>query len=169
MGPPDFKKMNKLEFGKKSRVFKHWVGELGDLLRDYFWFVLSFSFFCCGVVLNPRGGGNRIFCHQQNQIWNYEKLDGKLIGRPKVPSGMTGGVESEAMAYAVRIPIFSLFCSRMLMQLRTGLPFQTNQHLSLHLSFIQNHFRIPFCSLHLRLRASNHGLFSSPPAPSSPC
>lgn len=45
--------------------------------------------------------GNRIFCHSQNLFWTFEQLDVDAIEAPKVPSGMTGGVEYEAMAYAV--------------------------------------------------------------------
>lgn len=45
----------------------------------------------------------RIFCHSQNLYWTFEQLDVEAIETPKVPSGMTGGVEFEAMAYAVRL------------------------------------------------------------------
>lgn len=42
---------------------------------------------------------NRIFCHSQNLFWSLEQIDQSQIEAPKVPSGMTGGVEYEAMAY----------------------------------------------------------------------
>jgi hypothetical protein len=48
---------------------------------------------------------NRIFCHSQNLFWTFEQLDVDAIEAPKVPSGMTGGVEYEAMAYAVSLTL----------------------------------------------------------------
>ncbi|GAA5896035.1 uncharacterized protein JCM6883_001693 [Sporobolomyces salmoneus] len=80
-GPPDEKEEAKVDFIKRShrpRIFKAWVTEIGDCVRDYFW----------------------IFCHSQNLFWTFEQLDVDAIEAPKVPSGMTGGVEYEAMAYA---------------------------------------------------------------------
>ncbi|GAA6015639.1 hypothetical protein JCM11491_007180 [Sporobolomyces phaffii] len=80
-GPPDEKEEAKVDFIKQShrpRIFKAWVTEIGDCVRDYFW----------------------IFCHSQNLFWTFEQLDVDAIEAPKVPSGMTGGVEYEAMAYA---------------------------------------------------------------------
>ncbi|GAA5948889.1 hypothetical protein JCM3765_003942 [Sporobolomyces pararoseus] len=80
-GPPDEKEEAKVDFIKRShrpRIFKAWVTEIGDCVRDYFW----------------------IFCHAQNLFWTFEQLDVDAIEAPKVPSGMTGGVEYEAMAYA---------------------------------------------------------------------
>jgi hypothetical protein len=44
----------------------------------------------------------RIFCHSQNLFWSLEQINPNEIEAPKVPSGMTGGVEFEAMAYCVR-------------------------------------------------------------------
>lgn len=43
----------------------------------------------------------RIFCHSQNLFWSLHQLNVEQIEAPKVPSGMTGGVEYEAMSYAV--------------------------------------------------------------------
>ncbi|GAA5929946.1 uncharacterized protein JCM15063_004674 [Sporobolomyces koalae] len=80
-GPPDEKEEAKVDFIKQShrpRIFKTWVTEIADCVRDYFW----------------------IFCHSQNLFWTFEQLDVDAIEAPKVPSGMTGGVEYEAMAYA---------------------------------------------------------------------
>lgn len=54
--------------------------------------VRQLSFFYC-----------RIFCHAQNLFWSLEQIDPSQIEAPKVPSGMTGGVEYEAMAYCVRL------------------------------------------------------------------
>ncbi|GAA5914749.1 hypothetical protein JCM5296_003855 [Sporobolomyces johnsonii] len=79
-GPPNEKEEAKVDFIKEThrpRVFKTWVQEIADCVRDYFW----------------------IFCHSQNLFWTFEQLDVDAIERPKVPSGMTGGVEYEAMAY----------------------------------------------------------------------
>lgn len=47
---------------------------------------------------------NRIFCHSQNIFWSLEQINPTQIEAPKVPSGMTGGVEYEAMAYCVSRP-----------------------------------------------------------------
>ncbi|KAM0791720.1 hypothetical protein ACM66B_003989 [Microbotryomycetes sp. NB124-2] len=80
-GPVDEKEENRVEFMKnahKVRRFNVWVKEMSDVVRDYFW----------------------IFCHSQNLIWTLEQVDVDAVERPKVPSGMTGGVEYEAMAYA---------------------------------------------------------------------
>ncbi|GAA5952099.1 hypothetical protein JCM21900_006250 [Sporobolomyces salmonicolor] len=79
-GPPNEKEEAKVDFIREThrpRVFKTWVQEIADCVRDYFW----------------------IFCHSQNLFWTFEQLDVDAIERPKVPSGMTGGVEYEAMAY----------------------------------------------------------------------
>ncbi|KAK4050623.1 hypothetical protein OIV83_003349 [Microbotryomycetes sp. JL201] len=80
-GPVDEKEESRVEFIKdahKVRRFRIWVKEMSDVVRDYFW----------------------IFCHSQNLIWTLEQVDVDAVERPKVPSGMTGGVEYEAMAYA---------------------------------------------------------------------
>ncbi|GAA5980792.1 hypothetical protein JCM11641_002653 [Rhodosporidiobolus odoratus] len=79
-GPPDEKEEAKVDFVKvavRPRVFKTWVTEISDCVRDYFW----------------------IFCHANNLFWTLEQIDAEAIEAPKVPSGMTGGVEYEAMAY----------------------------------------------------------------------
>ncbi|ORY84625.1 hypothetical protein BCR35DRAFT_302919 [Leucosporidium creatinivorum] len=79
-GPPNEKEEAKLDFIQQThqeRAFKVWVTELSDCVRDYFW----------------------IFCHSQNLFWSLEQIDQSQIEAPKVPSGMTGGVEYEAMAY----------------------------------------------------------------------
>lgn len=43
----------------------------------------------------------RVFCHANNLFWTLEQIDAEAVEAPKVPSGMTGGVEYEAMAYCV--------------------------------------------------------------------
>jgi hypothetical protein len=45
---------------------------------------------------------DRIFCHSKNRIWRVQALNEEQIEAPKVPGGMTGGVEYEAMEYCVR-------------------------------------------------------------------
>ncbi|BGP49355.1 hypothetical protein JCM10450v2_005243 [Rhodotorula kratochvilovae] len=79
-GPPNEAEESKVEFiqaAHKPRVFKTWVKELSDTVRDFFW----------------------VFCHSDNLFWTLEQIDAEAIEAPKVPSGMTGGVEYEAMAY----------------------------------------------------------------------
>ncbi|GAA6010045.1 hypothetical protein JCM10207_007534 [Rhodosporidiobolus poonsookiae] len=79
-GPPDEKEEAQVDFIQRAhrpRLFKKWVGEISDCVRDYFW----------------------IFCHSNNLFWTLEQIDADAIEAPKVPSGMTGGVEYEAMAY----------------------------------------------------------------------
>ncbi|BGP25721.1 GTPase binding protein Rid1 [Rhodotorula toruloides] len=79
-GPPNEAEEAKVEFiqaAHKPRIFKAWVKEIADCVRDYFW----------------------VFCHSNNLFWTLEQIDADAIEAPKVPSGMTGGVEYEAMAY----------------------------------------------------------------------
>lgn len=85
LGPPSAKEQAKVDFiqqAHRPRAMRTWVTEWCEVLRDYFW----------------------VFCHAQNPIWVREQLDEGAIETPKVPSGMTGGVEAEAMAYAVSCP-----------------------------------------------------------------
>ncbi|GAA5875319.1 hypothetical protein JCM8547_003203 [Rhodosporidiobolus lusitaniae] len=79
-GPPNEKEDAKVDFIQQThrpRVYKTWVTEISDCVRDYFW----------------------VFCHANNLFWTLEQIDADAIEAPKVPSGMTGGVEYEAMAY----------------------------------------------------------------------
>lgn len=46
-----------------------------------------------------------MFCHANNLFWTLEQIDAEAVEAPKVPSGMTGGVEYEAMAYCVSPPM----------------------------------------------------------------
>ena len=62
------------------RIYKVYLQELSDVCRDYFW----------------------DFCHPKNTIWKLGDVDINLVETPKAPSGMTGGVEYEAMGYLVR-------------------------------------------------------------------
>lgn len=50
--------------------------------------------------------GFRMFAHSKNSFWDLDKLDVQALESPTVPSGMTGGVEYEAMSYAVSTPFF---------------------------------------------------------------
>lgn len=61
------------------RVFKTYLQEMSDVCRDYFW----------------------VFCHPNNTIWVLSETDETRVEKPKAPSGMTGGVEYEAMCYFV--------------------------------------------------------------------
>ena len=85
LGPPSVKEQAKVEFIQQThrpRLMRTWVTEFCEIVRDYFW----------------------VYCHAQNPMWVKEQLDEGAIETPKVPSGMTGGVEAEAMAYAVSTP-----------------------------------------------------------------
>ncbi|KAF6759877.1 armadillo-type protein [Ephemerocybe angulata] len=59
------------------RVYKTYLQEMSDVCRDYFW----------------------VFCHPNNTIWVLAETDESRVEKPKAPSGMTGGVEFEAMCY----------------------------------------------------------------------
>ncbi|KAH9815284.1 armadillo-type protein [Melampsora americana] len=84
IGAPDLKKEQMIEFvsmSHRKRPYKKLVTELCGVLMDYFW----------------------VFCHSENQYWELSELDEEKIESPKVPSGMTGGVEYEAMGYAAAV------------------------------------------------------------------
>ncbi|SCV73429.1 BQ2448_7355 [Microbotryum intermedium] len=96
LGPPNEKDEAKVDFIKNAhrpRPFKKWMVEMSDCVRDYFWQVGG----------EWGGGGCRIgasiFCHAQNLFWSLEQINVEQVEAPTVPSGMTGGVEYEAMAY----------------------------------------------------------------------
>jgi hypothetical protein len=40
-------------------------------------------------------------CHASNTLWNVDEVDERSVERPVAPGGATGGVEFEAMNYAV--------------------------------------------------------------------
>lgn len=61
------------------RPFKSLVTELLNINRDYFW----------------------VFCHSSNRFWALRDVNVNEVQGPKVPGGMTGGVEFEAMSYLV--------------------------------------------------------------------
>lgn len=65
----------------RPRIFKAWVQEMADLCRDYFW----------------------IMCHGSNTLWRLSEVDVNAVERPVAPGGATGGVEFEAMGYAVSV------------------------------------------------------------------
>ena len=80
--PADPAKASIVEFIAQThtaRPFKTYVLEVSCVCRDYFW----------------------IFCHSHNFYWRFQELEDRIdsIQGPKVPGGMTGGVEFEAMAY----------------------------------------------------------------------
>lgn len=43
----------------------------------------------------------RIMCHANNTLWAACQVDEALVEKPVAPGGATGGVEFEAMNYAV--------------------------------------------------------------------
>ncbi|EAU85331.2 hypothetical protein CC1G_07601 [Coprinopsis cinerea okayama7 len=59
------------------RIYKSYLQEMSDVCRDYFW----------------------VFCHPNNTIWILAETDENRVEKPKAPSGMTGGVEFEAICY----------------------------------------------------------------------
>ncbi|KZT67964.1 hypothetical protein DAEQUDRAFT_751505 [Daedalea quercina L-15889] len=61
----------------RPRIFKAYLEEMSNLCRDFFW----------------------IYCHPANKIWNLDETDEEKAERPRAPSGMSGGVEYEAMCY----------------------------------------------------------------------
>lgn len=77
-GPADEKVDATLPFMRQfvvEKPLKLWMNELVGVLSDYFW----------------------IFCHSGNKIWRFEAINEEELAQPKVPGGMTGGVEYEAM------------------------------------------------------------------------
>lgn len=109
-GPPSEEEENKVDFilaARKARLFKTWVKEMADTVRDHFWCTRSLS--RSGLALKdsrPVRSPRRIFVHSDNLFWTLEQIDADEIEAPKVPSGMTGGVEQEAMTYCVRARLF---------------------------------------------------------------
>lgn len=76
--PPS--KHNTVDF--LQRVHEHrplrcYVEELRRVCNDFFW----------------------IFCHEHNQVWDWDSMDQRAAFAPRVPSGMTGSVEWEAIMY----------------------------------------------------------------------
>lgn len=63
---------------RKARPMRPYVAELQTLCAEFFW----------------------IFCHDENVVQDYDAIDLTEAQRPRIPSGMTGSVESEAMRYA---------------------------------------------------------------------
>lgn len=61
------------------RPFKSLINEILNINRDYFW----------------------VFCHSSNRFWALQSININEVQGPKVPGGMTGGVEFEAMSYLV--------------------------------------------------------------------
>lgn len=73
------------------RPFKSLVTELLNVIRDYFW----------------------VFCHGSNRFWSMRDINIADVQCPKVPGGMTGGVEFEAMAYQTSLMrLINLLASR---------------------------------------------------------
>lgn len=75
-----------------SRPFKTFVSELLNINRDYFW----------------------VFCHS-NRFWALQEINVDQVECPKVPGGMTGGVEFEAMGYLTSLfRLLNTVCSHIL-------------------------------------------------------
>ncbi|PWN34828.1 uncharacterized protein FA14DRAFT_132626 [Meira miltonrushii] len=75
------------------RPFKGWVTELLNVNRDYFW----------------------VFCHSSNRFWALQDVNIDEAQAPKVPGGMTGGVEFEAMSYLTsQVRLINLVARRLL-------------------------------------------------------
>jgi hypothetical protein len=74
------------------RPFKAFVAEFININRDYFW----------------------VFCHS-NRFWSLGDINVDEVECPKVPGGMTGGVEFEAMAYLTSLfRLLNNVCSALL-------------------------------------------------------
>lgn len=105
LGPPSEKEEAEHGFMKdvrRPRIFKLWVTEMSSITRDFYWSVERISLWRT-QLLTLRDG--RIFCHPNNVYNSIDTLDQVAIESPQVPSGMTGGVEYEAMHYCVRAHI----------------------------------------------------------------
>lgn len=75
------------------RPFKGWVTEMLNVNRDYFW----------------------VFCHSSNRFWALQDVNIDEAQAPKVPGGMTGGVEFEAMTYLTsQIRLINLVARKLL-------------------------------------------------------
>lgn len=66
---------------RKERPWRKVIAEMAQLEGDYFW----------------------VFGHQNNGYWKLDLINEAAIQKERVPGGMTGGVEYEAMAYFVRL------------------------------------------------------------------
>lgn len=61
----------------EHRPLRCYVEEFDRVCHDFFW----------------------IFCHEHNQVWDWDNMDQRAAFAPRVPSGMTGSVEWEAITY----------------------------------------------------------------------
>lgn len=78
IGPPNEKEESKHDFMQNAhrvRTYRLWIQEIDGVINDYFW----------------------VFCHSGNTYWRLQNLEEDKVEEPKVPGGMTGGVEYEAM------------------------------------------------------------------------
>ncbi|CAD6585272.1 MAG: hypothetical protein TREMPRED_004096 [Tremellales sp. Tagirdzhanova-0007] len=75
----------------RPRIFKAWIGELGEVCRDYFW----------------------VTCHHSNNLWALDEVDESLVEKPVAPGGATGGVEFEAMNYVTtQFKLINMLCKQ---------------------------------------------------------
>ena len=70
-------KVDFLQCAHEHRPLRKHVEELQRVCGEFFW----------------------IFCHENNAIWDWDSLDTQAAMAPRVPSGMTGSVEWEAIMY----------------------------------------------------------------------
>lgn len=90
-----------LKQAHKDRVYKQYLGEINDVCRDFFWYVVAGDNACFGESeLISYKMAYRVMCHSENGLWELAKVDLSTI-KPQAPSGASGGVEYEAMDYLV--------------------------------------------------------------------
>lgn len=76
--PADYDaKVDFLQRPNEHQPLRKYIHLLQQLCSDFFW----------------------IFCHKENRVLNWYKLDTKSINAPQVPSGITGSVEWDATMY----------------------------------------------------------------------
>lgn len=66
-----------LQCAHSHRALRKYVDEYQRVCNEFFW----------------------IFCHEQNAVWDWQTLDLHTVHAPRVPSGVTGSVEWEAIMY----------------------------------------------------------------------
>lgn len=93
----------------------------------------------------------RVFCHSQNAFWSVDHIDQEEIEAPKVPSGMTGGVEYEAMAYCVSLCVLSLSWARY-SRLSPDDALQAHQHPRQDVPDPEGRPRVPLSAVRVGLR-----------------
>ena len=78
--PPPASVTAKVDFLQRPHVhrpLRRYMRELQTVCNEFFW----------------------IFCHENNAVWDWSALDLRSATAPRVPSGMTGSVEHDAIEY----------------------------------------------------------------------